>query len=40
MTEHKKMVVTISCITVAIVLLGGFLLSGGLSVFFDSGAEY
>ena len=29
---------TVSFITVSVVPIGGFLLSGGLAVFFDSGA--
>lgn len=38
MSERKKMMWTVSVISAAVVLIGGFLLSGGLAVFLDSGA--
>ena len=38
MSERKNMMWTVSLITATVVLIGGFLLSGGLAVFLDSGA--
>lgn len=38
MSERKKMMWTVSVIASAVLLVGGFLLSGGLAMFLDSGA--